>query len=275
VKYPTLDQIVSGRYAPRRSGSNGRIHLVSWNIERGLRLPQVIEFLRQESPDICLLQEVDLNARRTRRTNVAQTIASTLRLNYVYGTEFEELSQGSGSQKAYQGQAILSWGEFRDARVLRFRRQSEYWRSRWFLPNWTVFQARQGGRMALAAEVELGRTRVAVYNMHLESKGEDDLRMAQLTEVLQDTRRYRPDDPVLIAGDLNTRTSPCPLRQSLLACRFQDACAPLGCRATKPNGQRLDWIFGRGQVVFKGAKVHQDVTASDHFPLSADLMLRS
>lgn len=269
-----LDRILSGRHATQTRGSNGSIRLVSWNIERGLRLPAVLDFLRKQSPDICLLQEVDLNARRTGRRNVAEVIATELGLNYVYGIEFEELSQESGASRAFQGQAILSWGEFRAARVLRFRRQSDYWRRRWFLPNWQVFQARNGGRMALAAELQLGSTRFVIYNLHLESKEHDELRMGQLTEVLHDTRQYPSDTAVLVAGDLNTRSSPSPLHGMLPAWGFHDACDSFGCRPTKPNGQRLDWIFGRGPVVFDATKVHQDVTASDHYPLSTDLLLR-
>ena len=270
-----LDRILTGNYARQTPRTTGRIHLVSWNIQCGLRLRAILDFLRKASPDICLLQEVDLNARRTGRRNIAEAIAAELGLNYVYGIEFEELSQQSGSDPAFQGQAILSWGEFRAARVLRFRRQSDYWRRRWFLPNLPVFQARNGGRMALTAELELGRARLALYNVHLESKGEDDLRMSQLMEVLHDSWRYPNQGPVLIAGDLNTRNTPSCLRATLVASQFSDACDPLGCRATTPNGQRLDWIFGRGPVGFAGTNVHQHVTASDHYPLSTDLLLRS
>jgi endonuclease/exonuclease/phosphatase family metal-dependent hydrolase len=223
---------------------------------------------------VCLLQEVDLNARRSGRRNVAEVIAAELGLNYIYGIAFEELSQGSGSARAFQGQVILTWGDFHSPRVHRFRRQSDYWRRRWFLPNWQVFQARDGGRMAIAAELQLGRDRLAVYNLHLESKGHDELRVAQLMDVLHDCRQYPPETAVVIAGDLNTRRDPSPLRDTLRASGFHDACDSPDCRSTKPNGQRLDWIAGRGPLKFSRTTVHQDVTASDHYPLSTDLLLR-
>ena len=41
------------------------IRIVNWNIDRGLKLRGVIEFLDSTKADIILLQEVDLNARRT------------------------------------------------------------------------------------------------------------------------------------------------------------------------------------------------------------------
>jgi hypothetical protein len=42
-----------------------------------------------------ILQEVDLNARRTHRLNIAEEIARKLGMNYVFGREFEELVQRS------------------------------------------------------------------------------------------------------------------------------------------------------------------------------------
>jgi len=41
--------------------------IVNWNIERGLQLPAIVDFLESQNADLLILQEVDLNARRTRR----------------------------------------------------------------------------------------------------------------------------------------------------------------------------------------------------------------
>ena len=62
-----------------------------WCGHRGLKLPGVVEFLSREKADIILLQEVDLNARRTRHLNIAREISQKLQLNYVFGREFQEL----------------------------------------------------------------------------------------------------------------------------------------------------------------------------------------
>jgi hypothetical protein len=51
-----------------------------------------------------ILKEVDLNARRTHRLNIAETIARKLEMNYVFGGEFQELVQGSKDDPAYHGQ---------------------------------------------------------------------------------------------------------------------------------------------------------------------------
>jgi len=71
------------------------VRVVSWNIDRGSKLRRVIEFLAGEKADIVLLQEAHLNARRTHHINVATEIAQKLAMNYIFGREFQELTQGS------------------------------------------------------------------------------------------------------------------------------------------------------------------------------------
>jgi hypothetical protein len=46
------------------------------------------DFLDGVNADTLILQEVDLNARRTHRLNIAETIARKLEMNYVFGREF-------------------------------------------------------------------------------------------------------------------------------------------------------------------------------------------
>ena len=103
------------------------IRIVNWNIDRGLRLSRGIEFLAGAKADIILLQEADLNARRTHHINVAKEIAHTLEMNYVFGREFQELTQGSKTSPAYHGQATLSRWPLSNCRIIRFQRQSHFW----------------------------------------------------------------------------------------------------------------------------------------------------
>ncbi|MGO9432991.1 MAG: endonuclease/exonuclease/phosphatase family protein [Terracidiphilus sp.] len=103
------------------------IRIVTWNINRGQRLNEVIEFLAEAAADLILLQEVDLNARRTHCRNVAHYIAQALTMNYAFGCEFEELSQRCNRMPAYHGQATLSRFPLLNSRILRFHRQSGFW----------------------------------------------------------------------------------------------------------------------------------------------------
>src|SRR5882757_6686562 len=121
-----MNDLLTNSFAPRRweIWPNRTIRVINWNIDRGLRLPQIIDFLESQNADVLILQEVDLNARRTRRLNIAEEIARRLGLNYVFGREFEELTQGSRTSPAYHGQATLSRWRLANPRLIRFRRQS-------------------------------------------------------------------------------------------------------------------------------------------------------
>ena len=162
------------------------IRVISWNINRGLQLRGIIEFLSKASADLILLQEADVNARRTQYRNIAREIALALRMNYVFGREFQELTQGNHSSPAYHGQATLSKFPILSSRILTFGKQSGFWRPRWFIPQLEKSQRRLGGRMSLVSHVTWSEKRLLVYNLHLESRGSDRLRASQLAEVVRD-----------------------------------------------------------------------------------------
>ncbi len=79
------------------------IQVVDWNIDRGLKLAGVIDFLDSTNADLILLQEVDLNANRTNKLNVAREISLKLHLNYIFGREFQELTQAHGIRRPFTG----------------------------------------------------------------------------------------------------------------------------------------------------------------------------
>src|SRR5215471_18074971 len=168
-----MNEILAGNFAPWRLQlwAPESIRVVNWNIERGLRLPEIADFLDSQQADLLTLQEVDLNARRTHRRNVAEELARKLGMNYVFGYEFEELTQGSRTSPAYHGQATFSRWALKNPRVIRFRDQSEFWRPRWFLPRTAPFQERLGGRIALVTEIDVPAMVLTAYNLHLESRG--------------------------------------------------------------------------------------------------------
>ena len=80
-------EIITGNFAPIRwlSWPPSSLRIVDWNIDRGLQLQAVIDFLTSTNADILILQEADLNARRTHRLNIAEEIARKLQMNYVFG----------------------------------------------------------------------------------------------------------------------------------------------------------------------------------------------
>lgn len=253
------------------------IRVVNWNINRGLQLQGVIEFLASTKADILLLQEADLNARRTHRVNVAREIAQKLQMNYTFGREFQELTQGTRASPAYHGQATLSRWPLLNSRIIRFQKQSNFWHPHWFLPEVAPFQERIGGRLALVCQANIAGKTIVAYNVHLESKGDNALRVSQLEETLQDTRQYDSDTPILLAGDFNLDVSDGTAASAIRRARFQDAFASQHLPTT-PNsffeeGRTIDWIFSRGPVRPSQPQVHRSVSASDHYPLSIRLTL--
>jgi endonuclease/exonuclease/phosphatase family metal-dependent hydrolase len=270
-----MPDIVTGNFAPHRSivSAPKSLRIVDWNIERGQQLQGVTDFLVGVNADILILQEVDLNARRTHRLNIAETIARKLEMNYVFGREFQELVQGSKNSPAYHGQATLSKWPISKPRLIRFSRQSRFWQPHWFLPNIEPFQERLGGRIALVAEIVVAGRKFATYNLHLESRGSNALRISQLGEVLSDATGYDAECPVIVAGDLNTDASKGAVALQLARAGFQDAVASPRVPTTPAHGlfedrRRIDWAFIRGPLRASSGQVHGHVKASDHYPVS-------
>ena len=273
-----MNEIIAGNFAPSQwlSWPRTSFRVVDWNIDRGLQLSGIIDFLGDTHADIFLLQEVDINAHRTHRVNVAQEIARKLRLNYVFGREFVELTQGTKANPAYHGQATLSRWRISNPRVIHFQQQSDFWKPRWFKPKLQTFQERLGGRIALAAEITIAGTSILTYNLHLESRGNDDLRIAQLDEVLRDASAYGSAQPLIVAGDLNLNAAKTDPAEKLSADGFSSA-VPSARTATTPArhlleaGRHIDWAFVRGPLRADKGRVHGGIKASDHYPISFDL----
>ncbi len=272
-----LDRIWSGSFADgaRQEHDRSELWLVSWNIERGIRQSEILQAFRGPlKADFCLLQEVDLHTRRAGRRNVAEDFARELRMNYVFGVEFEELAQGRPESPAFHGQAVLSRFPITRTRIMRFRHQPYNWRHSW-LPRWAWIQPRKGGRMALVVEILLSGQTLVLYNTHLESKASDAERAEQIQEILEDLRTHYPADvPVIIAGDLNTQEeASSPVVDYLRAAGFRDVLegekGPL--RTKTGSRRRVDWILARN-LRFSDARI-LELAISDHFPLRVRLAL--
>lgn len=269
-----LQEIETGSFAPSRwlFSPPSALRMVNWNINRGLKLQGIVEFLTGANADLILLQEVDLNARRTHLLNIAREMAKRLKMNYVFAREFQELTQGSNASPAFHGQATLSRWPLMNPRIIRFQRQSHFWDPHWFLPEIEPFQERIGGRLALVSQIEIAAQTLVSYNLHLESRSNDDLRCSQLCETLQDVERYRFDLPIVLAGDLNLEVPRTAASGLFAGAQFRDAFqnehSPTTPHSLFQRQKVIDWIFTRGPIHATSPTVHSSVSASDHYPLS-------
>jgi endonuclease/exonuclease/phosphatase family metal-dependent hydrolase len=191
-----------------------------------------------------------------------------------------ELTQGSRANLAYQGQATLSRWRISNPRLIHFRRQSDFWKPRWFKPKLQTFQERLGGRVALATEIDIAGLSIVCYNLHLESRSNDDLRLAQLNEILRDASQYDSTRVLVLAGDFNLNASQPVISKVLAGAGFRDAVPTARVPTTPPRhlleaGRHIDWAFVRGTVQTHAGKVLKSGTASDHYPVAFDLRLAS
>ena len=264
---------------PVRFANPNAVRIVAWNINRGVRLNEVIEFLSGAEADLILLQEADWNARRTHGRNVTQEIARALAMNYVFGCEFEELTQQHNGMPAYHGQATLSRFPLLNSRILRFHRQSRFWLPRWFIPRMRPFQRRVGGRMALISHIDLHGRMFIVHNVHLESRGDDGLRCSQLEELRNDAYQHAADVQIVVAGDFNADLRQEPFASTIgtagLSIPFARNSGPPTTVPSRFNSSRsIDWILTKGPLAASEPEIHDSIRASDHYPLSLNLSER-
>jgi endonuclease/exonuclease/phosphatase family metal-dependent hydrolase len=173
---------------------------------------------------------------------------------------------------------VLSRWRLKKPRLIRFEAQSGFWRPRWFLPRTAPFQERLGGRIALVAEMDVMGNSLVIYDLHLESRGADNLRIAQLEEVLRDAGALGPRTATIVSGDLNFDVSQGPAAILLQRAGFRSVFSQPRVY-TRPahnflsTPRSIDWALVSGSVQPSQPKVHSTIIASDHYPITFTLEL--
>jgi endonuclease/exonuclease/phosphatase family metal-dependent hydrolase len=134
-------------------------------------------------------------------------------------------------------------------------------------------QRRLGGRMALVSSVQMLNRTLVLYNVHLESRGSDELRYAQVSEIFSDVYQHYPDSSVLVAGDFNFDLSKEPAATLVSRTGFASVLHHGSLRpTTTPSRIRaprsIDWVLSRGPVAASEVSLHDSICGSDHYPLS-------
>ena len=111
---------------------------------------------------------------------------------------------------------------------------------------------------------------LVIYNLHLESRGNEGLRLLQLDEVLADAKRYGQDGPVIVVGDFNTQSRRSPLIDRLNQAGYRSSFGDRRLRTHILIGD-LDWVFFRGPIRSEDARVIRHARSSDHFPIALDV----
>lgn len=227
--------------------------------------------LKDQAPDLCLLQEVDQHDKRSGDRDIARELAERLHYNYAFGVAFEELGQSVDGRPAYQGQATLSRWPIARSRILRFHRQSNWWKPHSWIPDTAFFQRRLGGRIALVTEIRVDGRPIVIYNVHFESRSAGAIQTEQLKEVLADLAQYPRGTAAIMGGDFNSKYHPYGLLHSLEAQGFNSVLDNRVERTHVIFGY-LDWIFYRGPWRVDDGAVVRGTHASDHDPVVAELV---
>jgi endonuclease/exonuclease/phosphatase family metal-dependent hydrolase len=258
------------------SDTSKSIRVVTWNIERGTKLPVVAHELASNPADLYLLQEVDCHTKRSGDLDEASELARRLDANVAYAVEFEELSQETDTRSlphAYTGQATLTRLPVRHSRILRFQKQSGFWKPRSWIPaSMPLLQRRLGDRIALVTDVVFDNRLLVVYNVHLESRSMGGIQDDQLDELLADAKSHYPGNTaILLGGDLNTKYLPGIFLRKLEREGFRSA---TGDRIERTHriAMALDWIFVRGPLRIEDGRVRRDLRGSDHYPVYAQVV---
>ncbi|HEX8774776.1 MAG TPA: endonuclease/exonuclease/phosphatase family protein [Pyrinomonadaceae bacterium] len=186
------------------------LRATAWNIERGIRLPSIIDVLGQHpligESDVLLLTELDYGMARSGNLFVAREIAQALGLSYVFAPCYLALTKGSGIEAdmegentlALHGNAILSRFPLLRAHSVALPNGKDKMRGK---------EKRLGCQRAVVADLEHPRLgMVRVVSLHLDAHSTQRHRHLQMKIMLDHLDGLEPRMPVLIGGDWNTTT---------------------------------------------------------------------
>jgi endonuclease/exonuclease/phosphatase family metal-dependent hydrolase len=238
------------------------IRIVSWNIHKGIggldrryRIERIVELLREQRPDVALLQEVAQDMPRSRFHDQTELLREALQMPHWAHSPQHRFRMGG------YGNAILSRWPLSDVRETDLTLPGRKKRG--------ALQARMRVRSGSHSRA------VVLHVLHLGLTGHE--RQVQLQQLLagQWIHGLHRRTPVVVAGDLN------------------DVWGTLGPRFLEPEGfhragskfntfpawlpiRPLDGIFVRGDLVVHTSRACRSALAkqaSDHLPLVADLDL--
>lgn len=229
----------TGEREEQTGGSRWYVRLLSWNLHAlpwsvgaQRRLSRVAQEVLSRLPDALLFQEV-------------WTQGDLRHLTERLGTEYRVV-EGPDSTRLRRRSGLLvfirqSW-TIEDVAFQPFTASA---------PRWRIWEADGlAGKGVQRVRIERGGRRLTLVNTHLQAEyGEpryDDVRAAQIRELRDIVRQLPPTEPVILAGDLNTRPDEDAVLDGLLrdwvdlGRAFRERC---GCGTQlHGDGRAGDWI---------------------------------
>jgi len=207
-----LEGVEQGDFTPQASTpplASGAIRATAWNIERGIKLDEIIRVLRGHEvmgrSDVLLLTELDYGMARSGNRHVAREIAEGLGMAYAFAPCYVNLSKGSGLEsgaegenaEALHGNAVLSRWPVRRAWSVALPNGKDKMKGR---------EKRLGSQRAVVCEIEHPAGLFRAVSLHLDAHSSQRHREQQMKVVLDFIESLEPSLPVLVGGDWNTST---------------------------------------------------------------------
>jgi hypothetical protein len=172
------------------------ITVVEFNAERGTRWLEAVEFLK--GADVIILNEMDIGMARTDQQHTTRLMAHLLHMNYAWGLEFVELTNGDKEEQhkygglpnfhGLHGNAILTRCPISDPVILRDS-VGQYFSDRKISLNAHGYEKRLGGRMGMFVSIRVNGERIVVGSTH------------KLAGHAEQVKRYIASSKAITAGD--------------------------------------------------------------------------
>lgn len=272
------------------SQAQGELTVMSYNIMVGRfhqttgqfpgfpeNLEAILKVMRDSRADVILVQEVDVGAERSGRTDQARLLGEGLGFHYRFAPAID-------FQGGKYGIALLSRWPILEHRVVPLF-LPDYGKSH---PEWGIAgEGLEEQRVALVARVDVPGRPLTVINTHLGlSQHQRRIQTAQLAALIEEQLQL-PGRSVVLGGDLNCEPDArelAPLRSRLADAYHQIPNAAgmprdirirdrLTVRSDQPSSC-IDYIFYRGDSMEVLETRVLDSTASDHRPVLTRLRFR-
>jgi len=175
-KVPYLDEVeidnsiaipdscrIAGSVSQSRYANNKILKVVGFNAGRATYWAEFAEMVETmpelEKPDVIILNEMDIGMARSGNVHTTRKLAFRLGMNYAWGLEFVELSNGNWQEQnqtegmknalGLHGNAILSRCPMYDPVIYRDKLDERYFSHKRFSGNAQGSEKRLGGRMGL------------------------------------------------------------------------------------------------------------------------------
>ncbi|MCC7460820.1 MAG: endonuclease/exonuclease/phosphatase family protein, partial [Proteobacteria bacterium] len=212
--HPMLEQILGkvemfeATPALSHKSASDFIRITSWNIERGMALPGILNAIQTHpelaKTDVFLLTEVDSGMGRSGNKNVTEELCKALNMYGVYIPCYFNLDQGNGAEaslnkgrntRGIQGNAILSRYPIGDVKAVELPNTKDHLRGN---------ERQIGNEYAIVANIRHPAKKFDAICAHLAAHSSRTQRKKQMQKVA-DVMNVR-QGPAIVGGDFNTST---------------------------------------------------------------------